>query len=97
MPPRLSSSSCRFSSLSFELAVHGDGFSTTPRYVVNREGALWRPTGRRGIRVEREARRHILPLGQFGENAIHLFSGERSQGLGPDVTPGTDGQPKRGH
>jgi hypothetical protein len=36
-------------------------------------------------------------LCQFGENSIHLLSGENSQGLGPEVTPGSDGQAKRGH
>jgi len=40
---------------------------------------------------------HFFILCQFGENSIHLFSGESSQGLGPDVTPGTNGQAKRGH
>jgi len=39
----------------------------------------------------------IFILCQFGENSIHLLSGESSQGLGPDVTSGTDGQAKRGH
>src|SRR6202521_1021879 len=52
---------------------------------------------RRQCAAQTNLRGRIFILCQFGENSIHLLSGERSQGLGPDVTPGTDGQAKRGH